>query len=63
MESYVLDRTDLELYGVGVEVFFQARLREMVRFDSIDELVDQMKRDVDSARDVLTTPPVSRRVD
>jgi riboflavin kinase / FMN adenylyltransferase len=61
VESYVLDRTDLELYGVGVEVVFQARLREMVRFDSIDELVDQMKRDVDSARELLTTPPVHRR--
>jgi riboflavin kinase/FMN adenylyltransferase len=62
VESYVLDRTDLELYGVGVEVFFSARLREMVRFDAIDELVDQMKRDVDSARELLTTPPAPRRV-
>jgi riboflavin kinase / FMN adenylyltransferase len=60
VESYVLDRTDLDLYGVSVEVVFQQRLREMVRFDSIDDLVDQMKRDVDSARELLTTPPVAR---
>ena len=59
VESYVLDRTDLELYGVHVEVVFERRLREMVRFDTIDDLVDQMKRDVDQARDLLTTPPGS----
>jgi riboflavin kinase/FMN adenylyltransferase len=57
VESYVLDRTDLELYGVSVEVVFERRLRDMVRFDTIDALVDQMKRDVDQARDLLTTPP------
>ena len=57
VESYVLDRTDLELYGVAVEVLFVRRLRGMVTFDSIDDLVEQMKRDVDQARDLLTTPP------
>ena len=30
VESYVLDRDDLELYGVEVEVSFVARLRGMV---------------------------------
>ena len=59
MESYVLDRTDLELYGVNVEVVFEQRLRDMVRFDTIDDLVDQMKRDVDQARDLLIAPPSS----
>jgi riboflavin kinase/FMN adenylyltransferase len=57
VEAYVLDRTDLELYGVPVEVAFESRLRDMVRFDSIDDLVDQMKQDVDQARDLLTAPP------
>ena len=31
VESYVLDRDDLELYGVEVEVAFVDRLREMVK--------------------------------
>lgn len=53
VESYVLDRTDLELYGVEVEVGFADRLRGMVAFDSIDALIDQMRADVDRARDVL----------
>ncbi len=54
VESYVLDRTDLELYGVEVEVSFVERLRGMVAFDSIEALVEQMKDDVDRARELLT---------
>jgi riboflavin kinase/FMN adenylyltransferase len=53
VESYVLDRTDLELYGVEVEVGFVERLRGMVAFGSVEELVEQMKDDVDRARDLL----------
>src|SRR4029079_13114795 len=47
LETYVLDRDDtedwLELYDVEVEVEFVERLRGMVRFDSVEELVAQMK--------------------
>jgi riboflavin kinase/FMN adenylyltransferase len=57
VESYVLDRDDLELYGVIVEVAFTERLRGMVRFDSVDELLVQMAEDVDQARELLTTAP------
>jgi riboflavin kinase / FMN adenylyltransferase len=53
VESYVLDRDDLDLYDVEVEVTFVERLRGMVRFDSIDGLVEQMKDDVDRARHLL----------
>ncbi|WP_193613975.1 bifunctional riboflavin kinase/FAD synthetase [Nocardioides lijunqiniae] len=53
VESYVLDRTDLELYGVEVEVSFVDRLRGMVAFDSVDALVVQMEADVDRAREIL----------
>jgi riboflavin kinase/FMN adenylyltransferase len=54
VEAYVLDRTDLELYGVEVEVSFVERLRGMVAFESIDGLLEQMKDDVDRARELLT---------
>jgi riboflavin kinase/FMN adenylyltransferase len=57
VESYVLDRDDLELYGVIVEVAFTQRLRGMVRFESVDELLVQMAEDVDQARELLTTAP------
>jgi riboflavin kinase/FMN adenylyltransferase len=53
VESYVLDRTDLDLYGREVEVAFIERLRGMTRFDSIDELLVAMADDVDRARAVL----------
>ena len=53
VESYVLDRTDLELYGVEVEVSFVERLRGMVAFESVEGLVVQMNDDVERARALL----------
>ena len=53
VESYVLDRTDLELYDVEVEVAFVDRLRGMVAFTSVDALVEQMHSDVEKAREIL----------
>ncbi len=53
VESYVLDRDDLELYGVCVEVAFANRLRGQVRFGAVDALVEQMHDDVDAARELL----------
>jgi riboflavin kinase/FMN adenylyltransferase len=53
VESYVLDRDDLELYGAQVEVSFVARLRGMARFDGVDELVAAMADDVKRARAAL----------
>jgi len=54
VESYVLDRTDLELYGVEVEVSFVDRLRGMVAFESVDKLVAQMADDVVRASEILS---------
>jgi riboflavin kinase / FMN adenylyltransferase len=54
VEAYALDRDDLDLYGVHVAVDFAARLRGMVRFDSVDALVGQMRLDVDAARALVT---------
>jgi riboflavin kinase/FMN adenylyltransferase len=53
VEAYVLDRTDLELYGKPVEVSFVARIRGMVKFDSVDELVETMAHDVARTRELL----------
>ncbi|MFL6157048.1 MAG: bifunctional riboflavin kinase/FAD synthetase [Marmoricola sp.] len=53
VEAYVLDRTDLELYGVPVEISFVARLRGMVAFEGIDALVETMKGDVVRTREIL----------
>jgi riboflavin kinase / FMN adenylyltransferase len=60
VESYVLDRDDLELYEVLVEVAFVDRIRGMVKFDSVDELLVQMADDVARARVILAAaPPVA----
>ncbi len=57
VEAYALDRDDLDLYGMHVAVDFAARLRGMVRFDSVGALTEQMQRDVDEARDLVGGPP------
>jgi riboflavin kinase / FMN adenylyltransferase len=49
LEAYLLD-FDGNLYEERAKVSFVARLRGEVRFDSVDELVDQMTRDVSEAR-------------
>jgi riboflavin kinase/FMN adenylyltransferase len=53
VESYVLDRDDLELYGVEVEVSFVDRIRGMLRFDGLEPLVAAMQDDVKRAREIL----------
>lgn len=53
VEAYVLDRTDLDLYGAEVIVELVRRLRPMTRYDGVDALVEQMHRDVAQARQVL----------
>jgi riboflavin kinase/FMN adenylyltransferase len=53
VESYVLDRDDLDLYGLAVAVEFVRRLRPTVRFDGVDALITQMALDVEQCRVVL----------
>ncbi|RNL80465.1 bifunctional riboflavin kinase/FAD synthetase [Nocardioides marmorisolisilvae] len=53
VEAYVLDRTDLALYGVAVEISFVARIRGMVAFEGIEALVETMKGDVERTRQIL----------
>jgi riboflavin kinase / FMN adenylyltransferase len=53
VEAYVLDRTDLELYGRQVEVSFVARIRGMVRFDGVEALVETIRDDVTRTRTLL----------
>jgi riboflavin kinase/FMN adenylyltransferase len=50
VEAYALDRDDLDLYGAHVAVDFTARLRGTVRFDSVQDLSEQMHRDVAQTR-------------
>lgn len=52
VEAFVLD-VDEDLYGEQVALDFIARLRGMERFDSVEQLVDQMQHDVLATREAL----------
>lgn len=54
VEAYVLDETDLDLYGHVVEVEFVARIRGMVAFEGIGPLIEQMADDVVKVREELS---------
>jgi riboflavin kinase/FMN adenylyltransferase len=56
VEAYVLDRTDLDLYGERLAVEFVERLRPTLRFDGVDALVEQMGLDVARCRELLGVP-------
>ena len=56
VEAYVLDRTDLDLYGEHVAVEFVLRLRATERFADVDALIVQMALDVARSRAVLGVP-------
>ena len=55
IEAYVLDRDDLELYGVEIAIDFYARIRGQVRFSGLEPLIEQMRHDVDQIRHLLLT--------
>jgi riboflavin kinase/FMN adenylyltransferase len=53
LEVHVFD-FDGDLYGRELEVEFVAKLRDEIKFDSLDALKQQMKVDAAQARDLLT---------
>jgi riboflavin kinase/FMN adenylyltransferase len=53
LEVHVFDFAG-ELYGREIEVEFVAKLRDEVKFDSLDALTEQMKADAAQARDLLS---------
>ncbi|MCB1841582.1 MAG: bifunctional riboflavin kinase/FAD synthetase [Halioglobus sp.] len=49
LEVHVLDR-ELNLYGRRIEVVFRHKLRDEIKFDSMDELRGNIARDLNNAR-------------
>ncbi len=49
VEAYLIDR-EVDLYGKILAIDFLARLRGERRFDTVDGLVEQMRRDVEATR-------------
>ena len=52
VEAHILDFED-DLYGVRVSLLFVDRLREERRFDKPADLVEQIRRDIEAAREIL----------
>lgn len=50
LESHILDFPEIDLYGSEIEVEVVKKLRENKKFDSIDDLIKQMKDDETEAR-------------
>ena len=51
IEAYALDQRDLDLYDKIAKVEFGYRLRDTLKFNSLDELLVQMKSDcIEAAR-------------
>ena len=52
IEAYALDQTGLDLYEKKCKFVFGWRLRETIKFDELDPLLEQMKKDCDQAREL-----------
>lgn len=50
VEAYAIDQVGLDLYDQEGIVEFGFRLRETLKFDGLEPLLDQMKKDCDQAR-------------
>jgi riboflavin kinase/FMN adenylyltransferase len=53
VESFILD-FDRSIYGKSVKLSFVKRIREEKKFDSVDQLVAQMRRDVTAAQSIFS---------
>jgi riboflavin kinase/FMN adenylyltransferase len=53
VEAYLLD-FEGDLYGTTLRLAFLERLRDEIRFDSADALVQQMNRDVERVREIFS---------
>jgi riboflavin kinase/FMN adenylyltransferase len=55
VEAYVLDQTELDLYGEYLAFDFAERLRPTLRFDGVEPLLEQMADDVQRTRSIVGT--------
>lgn len=54
VEAHLLDFRD-EIYGEDLQLEFVARLRDEMRFESVDRLVEQIWKDIEATRSILTS--------
>lgn len=54
VEAHILD-FKREIYGVDVKLEFTARLRNELRFDSVDKLLEQIWKDIEDTKRILNS--------
>ena len=54
VEAYALDQNNLDLYDKVAKLEFGFRLRDTLKFDGLDPLLAQMKKDCDRARELTS---------
>jgi riboflavin kinase / FMN adenylyltransferase len=54
VEAHFLDFRD-EIYGEDVKLEFVARLRNELRFDSVDKLLEQIWKDIEDTKNILSS--------
>ncbi|WP_406863457.1 bifunctional riboflavin kinase/FAD synthetase [Streptomyces sp. HUAS MG47] len=52
VEAYAIDRVGLDLYGLHVTVDFLAYIRGMLKFETLDDLLEAMAADVKRSREL-----------
>ena len=52
VEAYAIDQVGLDLYDKKAAIEFGWRLRDTLKFDGVESLIAQMKKDVDQAREL-----------
>lgn len=55
VEAYALDETDLDLYGQEAIIEFGWRLRDTIKFDGLQPLLEQMKMDCALTRELTAS--------
>lgn len=50
VEAHIMGRQDLDLYGMSVDLDFISHVRPMVKFDSLDSLIEAMNADLVAAK-------------
>ncbi|MGD8297694.1 MAG: riboflavin kinase, partial [Desulfobacterales bacterium] len=53
VEVHIFDFND-NIYGEKIRVNFIKRIRDEIKFSSIPELIDQIKKDITTAREILS---------
>jgi riboflavin kinase/FMN adenylyltransferase len=54
VEAYAIDQINLDLYDKVAKLEFGFRLRDTLKFDGLDPLLVQMKKDCDKARELTS---------